>query len=80
MLIVITSILIIYVKYQTRYSIYERERILFEKDVLENEWSHLILEQYTLSNNRRIELFALKTLNMHHINLLEENIIIHHMK
>ncbi|WP_408068266.1 cell division protein FtsL [Wigglesworthia glossinidia] len=80
LLIIITSIFSIYIKYQTRYSIYEYERILFDQVSLENEWSHLILEEYTLSNHRRIELFALKTLNMCHIDLLKENIIIYAIK
>jgi cell division protein FtsL len=41
------------------------ERLMQEKDQLDVEWSHLVLEQSTLTEHNRIEALVKRHLNMH---------------
>ena len=73
--IITTATFIVKVTYETRVLTTYRSQLLLEKDALDIEWRHLILEKNSLTDHRRIESVATSILQMQCINPLQENII-----
>lgn len=72
--IMASAICIIILTYQTRCIILNNEKLLLEKELLENEQKNLILKKEILSNHIRIEHIALNKLNMDYVNPISLNI------
>lgn len=75
-LIIISAFSILIITQSTRLFIGEQERLLLERDVLENEWRNLILEENVLAEHKRIERQAINKLNMQSVNNKTETVII----
>ncbi|AKC60310.1 cell division protein FtsL [Blochmannia endosymbiont of Camponotus (Colobopsis) obliquus] len=75
-LIEIVSLLIVLTTYQTKQLIMDQEQIMLEKEALDIEYRHLIIEENVLGNNNRVEHIALNDLQMQYINPASENICI----
>lgn len=72
-LIIISAILIVWITYQTRYMISNREDFFAKKHSLECEWNNLILEREILSSHIRIERIALNKLHMYYFDPVLKN-------
>lgn len=57
-IILITGLSTIWLTHQTRALVSEKGALVFEKQVIENEYVNLRLEETTLSHNERIESMA----------------------
>jgi len=57
-LVILSALMVVYVKYQSRVLFTELKQETKAQDVLEVEWSRLQLEQITWSSNARIERIA----------------------
>jgi cell division protein FtsL len=75
-LIIISAFFVLITTQATRLFISEQERLLLERDVLENEWRNLILEENVLADHKRIERQAINKLNMQNVNSKTETIVI----
>ncbi|MCC5855800.1 MAG: cell division protein FtsL [Idiomarina sp.] len=60
----VSALVIIYQTHQYRELMAERETLLRERDLLDVEWRHLIVEQNSLSEHSRIEQLATRDLGM----------------
>lgn len=63
-LVVLSALMVVYVKYQSRVLFTQLKQETRSQDVLEVEWSRLQLEQTTWSSNARIEKIAKKQLGL----------------
>ena len=63
-LVMLSSLAIVYVKYDARLMFNQLQKELREQDRLGVEWSRLQLEQNTWSSNNRIEKLARTKLNL----------------
>ena len=63
-LVILSALMVVYVKYQSRVLFTELKQETKAQDVLEVEWSRLQLEQITWSSNARIEKIAKKQLGL----------------
>lgn len=63
-LILISSISVVLVTYETRNQISHRDRLLEERVKLDDEWSNLILEENSLAEHSRVQRLATKELDM----------------
>lgn len=63
--IVVTSLGVVYTKYQTRTLFVELQELQAERDQLNIDWGRLLLEQSTWATPTRIENEARERLNMH---------------
>lgn len=75
-IVLLSAILTVTTTYYTRQLIDERERILLEKNVLDIEWRHLILEENMLNDHGRVERISIEKLKMQYVDLSKENILI----
>lgn len=75
--VLISAILVVNTTHQTRLLTTEHEQIVLEKDELDIEWRNLILEENVLGDQSRIEHIAAEKLQMHHVNPLQENIVVY---
>ncbi|WP_159714744.1 cell division protein FtsL [Blochmannia endosymbiont of Camponotus nipponensis] len=73
LLVLTSAMLVILVTYQTRSMIMVREKLLLEKNVLDAEWSSLILSEKMLSHYSRIERVAIDKLQMRYVDLMQDN-------
>lgn len=64
MLVMLSALAIVYVKYDARLMFNQLQKELREQDRLGIEWSRLQLEQNTWSSNSRIERLARTKLNL----------------
>lgn len=64
MLVMLSALAIVYVKYDARLMFNQLQKELREQDRLGIEWSRLQLEQNTWSSNSRIEKLARTKLNL----------------
>tara|TARA_R110001583_G_scaffold150324_1_gene302359 strand:+ start:651 stop:965 length:315 start_codon:yes stop_codon:yes gene_type:complete len=64
LLVLISAFSVIYFTHLNRQTTSKIEVLLTERDVLENEWRNLILEQNSLAEHSAIESSAEKLLNM----------------
>ncbi|MEO1963595.1 MAG: cell division protein FtsL [Cycloclasticus sp.] len=64
MLVVVSALSVVYVKYDARLKFNQLQTELREQDRLGVEWSRLQLEQNTWASNNRIEKLARTTLNL----------------
>jgi cell division protein FtsL len=63
-LVILSALMVVYVKYQSRVLFTELKQETKAQDVLEVEWSRLQLEQITWSSNARIEKIAKTQLDL----------------
>lgn len=63
-LVMISSLLVVYMSHQSRELMAEREDLLRERDALDVEWRHLVIEQSALAEHSRIEQLAQRNLQM----------------
>ncbi|RUO26627.1 cell division protein FtsL [Aliidiomarina minuta] len=64
LLVLISSLAVIYLTHANRELIAERETLLQARDELDVEWRHLVIEQSSLAEHSRIEHLATRDLNM----------------
>ncbi|QLB13369.1 cell division protein FtsL [Bisgaardia hudsonensis] len=66
----------IWMTYQTRLLVIEKENLLLQRQAIQNEFRNLQLEEVTLTDNTRIEAIAKFKLNMEKIQPEKEVILI----
>jgi len=64
LMVVMSALVIVYVKYDSRLKFNQLQRAFSEQDRLGVEWSRLQLEQNTWSSNSRIERIAHSTMHL----------------
>ena len=74
LLVVITSVSVVYSKHQARKLFVELQALGNERDNMDVEWGQLQLEQSTLSTQARVELAARDQLGM--VSLSADNMVI----
>ncbi|XKM13075.1 cell division protein FtsL [Orbaceae bacterium ac157xtp] len=74
-LIIVSAMAVLITTQQTRKQLFEKQQLLLERDVLENEWRNLILEENVLADPKRIEQKA-SSLGMQHVTPKTETIIV----
>lgn len=75
-LIIISAVMVLMVTQATRITLVKREQLLLEKDVLENEWRNLIIEENVLADSKRIEQKAIYQLGMQYVTPENETVIV----
>lgn len=63
-LLVVSSLVVVYLSHQSRELMAEREDLLRERDALDIEWRHLVIEESALAEHSRIEQLAQRNLQM----------------
>lgn len=63
-LLLITALAVVYLSHLNRELMVEREQLLQQRDELDVEWRHLIIEQTALAEHSRIEQLAQADLQM----------------
>ncbi|RUO30571.1 cell division protein FtsL [Aliidiomarina sedimenti] len=63
-LTVATSLGVIYLTHLNRELVADREELLQQRDALDVEWRHLVIEQTALAEHSRIEQLATRNLSM----------------
>lgn len=63
-LLLITALAVVYLSHLNRELMVEREGLLQERDALDVEWRHLVIEQTALAEHNRIEQLAQTNLQM----------------
>lgn len=63
-LLVVSSLVVVYLSHQSRELMAEREDLLRERDALDVEWRHLVIEESALAEHSRIEQLAQRNLQM----------------
>ena len=63
-LTVATALAVVYLSHLNRDLVVEREELLRERDELDVEWRHLVIEQTSLAEHSRIEHLATQELSM----------------
>lgn len=71
--IMVSAMLVIIVTHQTRCMIMEQDKFLLEVNMLDHEWSNLILEKKKLSNHIRVESIAIQKLQMRYTDPILDN-------
>ncbi len=74
LLVVITSVSVVYSKHQARKQFVELQALGNDRDNMDIEWGQLQLEQSTLSTQARVELKARDQLGM--VSLSADNMVI----
>ncbi len=74
--IVITAVIVVTTAHKTRLLTAEREQMVVERDALEIEWRNLILEENALGDHSRVERIAKEKLNLQHVDISQENIVV----
>ncbi|AEW44311.1 cell division protein [Serratia symbiotica str. 'Cinara cedri'] len=75
-LVLVSAIFVVTTVYHTRLLIAAREELVLERNALDIEWRNLILEENVLGDHSRIEHIAIEKMQMQHVDLFQENIII----
>ncbi|VFP80334.1 cell division protein FtsL [Candidatus Erwinia haradaeae] len=55
MMILISAIFVVYITYQTRLCVAQREQLFLQRNALDTEWRNLILEENSLVTNNGTE-------------------------
>ena len=63
-LLLITALAVVYLSHLNRELMVEREQLLQQRDELDVEWRHLVVEQTALAEHNRIEQLAQVDLQM----------------
>ncbi len=63
---------VVTITHHTRLLTAERERLVLERDALDIEWRHLILEEHVLGDHHRVERIATERLKMHYVDPSKE--------
>ncbi|MBA3987585.1 cell division protein FtsL [Aliidiomarina maris] len=63
-LLLITAMSVVYLSHLNRELMAEREVLLQQRDALDVEWRHLVIEQTALAEHNRIEQLAQRNLSM----------------
>ncbi|MCP1065516.1 cell division protein FtsL [Serratia symbiotica] len=74
--VLVSAIFVVTTVHRTRLLAAEREQLVLERDALDIEWRNLILEENALGAHSRVECIATEKLQMQHIDLSQENIIV----
>ncbi|WP_432456035.1 MULTISPECIES: cell division protein FtsL [unclassified Agarivorans] len=74
-LVVISAFAVVWTTHHTRMFVEQRERLMMNRDAINVEWRHLLIEQNTLAEHSRIESIARKRLAMHRPKLEEQVVI-----
>lgn len=74
--VLVSAIFVVTTVYRTRLLTAEREQLVLERDALDIEWRNLILEENAFGAHSRVEHIAIEKLQMQHVDLSKENIII----
>ncbi|MGM0525301.1 MAG: cell division protein FtsL [Pseudomonadota bacterium] len=64
LLVVGTALTVIYIAHQNRQLTAERDQLLSDRDLLDREWRHLVIEQNSLTEHSRVERIAAQQLDM----------------
>ena len=64
LLVIITALTIIYIAHQNRQLTSARDQLLSQRDLLDREWRHLVIEQNALTEHSRVERIAQEQLDM----------------
>lgn len=62
--VIITALTVIYIAHQNRQLTAERDQLLSQRDLLDREWRHLVIEQNALTEHSRVERIAQEQLGM----------------
>lgn len=71
----VTALGIVQVTHNSRATIIQQDKLMQERDELEIQWRHLILEQRTFAEHSRVEEIAIKELDMYRPEAKDEVII-----
>ncbi|WP_026957936.1 MULTISPECIES: cell division protein FtsL [Aliagarivorans] len=71
----VSALAVVWTTHQTRLLVEQRERLMLERDELNVEWRHLLIEQNALAEHSRIESMARKRLDMHRPKLEEQVVV-----
>ncbi|MBF1994285.1 cell division protein FtsL [Serratia symbiotica] len=74
--VLVSAIFVVTTVHRTRLLTAEREQLVLERDALDIEWRNLILEENALGAHSRVERIATEKLQMQHVDLSQENIIV----
>jgi cell division protein FtsL len=75
-MVLISAIFVVTTVHSTRLLTAEREQLFLERDALDIEWRNLILEEHAIGAHSRVERIATEKLQMQHVDLSQENIIV----
>lgn len=64
LLVLSTALMVVYMSHLNRELMAEREQLLQQRDALDVEWRHLVIEQSALAEHSRIEQLAQRNLSM----------------
>ena len=64
LLVIATALSVIYIAHQNRQLTSERDQLLSNRDLLDREWRHLVVEQNALTEHSRVERIAQEQLGM----------------
>ena len=64
LLVIATALTVIYIAHQNRQLTYARDQLLSQRDLLDREWRHLVIEQNALTEHSRVERIAQEQLGM----------------
>lgn len=59
-----TALAVVTVTHKTRLLVAQREELLQQREILNNEWRHLVIEQNALAEHSRVEQIAKDQLKM----------------
>lgn len=75
-LVLVSAIAVVLSSHRTRLLTAEREQLILEREALEIEWRNLILEENALADHSRVERLASEKLQMQHVTLDQEQIVV----
>ncbi len=64
LLVMMTALSVIYIAHQNRQLTAARDQLLSNRDLLDREWRHLVIEQNALTEHSRVERIAQEQLGM----------------
>ncbi len=64
LLVIMTALSVIYIAHQNRQLTAARDQLLSNRDLLDREWRHLVIEQNSLTEHSRVERIAQEQLGM----------------
>ncbi|SNC58980.1 cell division protein FtsL [Sodalis endosymbiont of Henestaris halophilus] len=75
--VLVSAILVVMTTHQTRRLTAKREHMVIENHALDIEWRNLILEEKALGHHSRIERIAIENMQLKHVDLSQENLMVH---
>ena len=64
LLVIAPALTVIYIAHQNRQLTSARDQLLSQRDLLDREWRHLVIEQNALTEHSRVERIAQEQLGM----------------